>query len=92
VPPHPFRGGHRLRVQVTNVTHIRNGSARAGLAAHSFFHSLNAANSTTAFDKIRIVSATALSKAAGLVIVGFCGHLIKMAGRDVFGRFDKLDG
>jgi hypothetical protein len=32
---------------------------------------LSAANSTTAFDKIFITSATTLSKAAGPVIVGF---------------------
>ena len=30
VPPHPFPGGHRLRVRVTNVTHVRDGSARLG--------------------------------------------------------------
>ena len=30
VPPHPFRGGHRLRVRVTNVTHVRNGSTWPG--------------------------------------------------------------
>jgi hypothetical protein len=26
VPPHPFRGGHWLRVGVTNVTYVRNAS------------------------------------------------------------------
>src|SRR5215207_8752578 len=35
VPPHPFRGAHRLRVRVTNVTHIRNGSTRPRPSRHS---------------------------------------------------------
>src|SRR5215212_105741 len=30
VPPHPFPGGYRLRVRVTKVTHVRDGSARLG--------------------------------------------------------------
>jgi hypothetical protein len=38
---------------------------------HSFFQTRSAANSTTAFGKRRIVSATTLSKVAGLVTVGF---------------------
>jgi hypothetical protein len=48
-------------------------------APHSFFHTLSAANSTTAFDKIFIASATTLSNAAGLVIVGLAGHLTTTA-------------
>ena len=40
---------------------------------HSFFHTRSAANSTTAFDRIFIVSATTLSKVAGLLIVGLTG-------------------
>src|SRR5215203_4361118 len=71
VPPHPFRGGHWLRVRVTNVTHLRNGSARAGVAVHSFFHTLMAASSTEALARIFMAAVTAWSKVAGLVIVGF---------------------
>jgi hypothetical protein len=38
---------------------------------HSFFQTLMAANSTTAFDRTFIASATNLSKAAGPAVVGF---------------------
>jgi hypothetical protein len=49
---------------------------------YSFRQTRSAANSTTAFDKIFIASATTLSKAAGLAIVGLAGHLTTTA----FGR------
>jgi hypothetical protein len=47
----------------------------AGESDDSFFDTRRAANSTTAFDKTFIVSATTLSKVAELLIVGLTGHL-----------------
>lgn len=53
---------------------------------HSLFQTRMAASSTTAFDRTFIASATTLSNAAGLLIVGLTGHLITTAlGRSLSG-------
>ena len=58
---------------------------------HSLFHTRSAANSTTAFDRIFIASATTLSKVAGLVIVGMAGHLTTTAlGRSLPGSTNSM--
>ena len=58
---------------------------------YSFRQTRSAANSTTAFDKIFIASATTLSKAAGLLIVGLAGHLTTTAlGRSLPGSTNSM--
>jgi hypothetical protein len=47
--------------------------------SYSRLRTRSAANSTTAFDRSRMVSATTLSKLAGLVIVGLAGQRITTA-------------
>ena len=58
---------------------------------HSRFHTRRAANSTTALDKTFIVSATTLSKLAGLLTVGLTGHLTTTAlGRSLPGSTNSM--
>src|SRR5512132_2690438 len=63
----------------------------AAPALYSRFQTRIAASSTTALDRSRIVSATSLSKAAGLLIVGLAGHLTTTAlGRSLPGSTNSM--
>jgi hypothetical protein len=79
VPPHPFRGGHWLRVRVTNVTHVRDRSRRPRMAVHSFFHTLIAASVVAASANSFTMTAAVSGKFLAPVTVGAGGQTIRTA-------------
>jgi hypothetical protein len=68
----------RSRMAVLSTLLYRAGADF--VAAHSFFHTLSAANSTTEFAKILMVAATTVSSCAGVHTVGLFGQRSRMAG------------